>query len=41
MSISKNVGAMHNFLDSVRAGKSYNNAKKSTKNILNRTNFKK
>ena len=39
MSISKNVGAMHNFLDSVRAGKSYNNAKKSTKNILNRTKF--
>ena len=39
MSISKNVGAMHNFLDSVRAGKSYNNAKKNTKNILNRTKF--
>ena len=24
MSISKNVGAVHNFLDSVRAGKGYN-----------------
>lgn len=37
MSISQNVGAIHNLLDSIRAGKGYNKAKKSTKNILNKT----
>lgn len=30
MSISKNVGAMHNFLDSIRGGKSYNFFKEKT-----------
>lgn len=34
MSISKNVGAIHNFLDSIRANKTYNKAKKNTKSIL-------
>ncbi len=37
MSISKNVGALHNFLDEVRAAKGYNKAKDNTKSILNRT----
>ena len=39
MSISKNVGAIHNFLDEIRAGKGYNKAKSRTKNILNKTKF--
>ena len=39
MSISKNVGAVHNFLDSVRAGKGYNDVKKNTKSFLNKTKF--
>ena len=34
MSISKNVGAMHNFLDSIRGGKSYNFFKEKTKKGL-------
>ena len=37
MSISKNVGALSNFLDSIRAAKGYNNAKNKTKNFLNKT----
>ncbi|MBE6148648.1 MAG: 1-deoxy-D-xylulose-5-phosphate synthase [Firmicutes bacterium] len=37
MSISENVGAIHNVLDSIRSGKGYNKAKKNTKNILNKT----
>ena len=36
MSISKNVGAMHNMLDSIRGGKSYNKVKKDTKSFLNK-----
>lgn len=39
MSISKNVGAIHNMLDSIRAGKSYNKAKKNTKKLLGNTKF--
>ena len=39
MSISENVGALHNTLDSIRAGKGYNNAKKNTKGFLNKTKF--
>ena len=34
MSISQNVGAMHNFLDSIRGGKSYNFFKEKTKKGL-------
>ena len=34
MSISKNVGAIHNSLDRIRANNGYNNAKKSTKRVL-------
>lgn len=37
MSISKNVGALHNMLDSIRSAKGYNEAKKSTKKFLNST----
>ena len=37
MSISKNVGALSNFLDSIRAAKGYNNAKSRTKRFLNKT----
>jgi len=35
MSISENVGALHNNLDKIRANNNYNNAKDKTKNILN------
>ena len=34
MSISKNVGALHNNLDKIRSNNNYNNAKDKTKNIL-------
>lgn len=37
MSISQNVGAIHNLLDQIRAGKSYNKTKKNTRNILYKT----
>ena len=37
MSISQNVGALHNFLDQIRGSKNYNNAKTNTKNLLNKT----
>ena len=36
MSISKNVGALHNNLDKIRANYKYNKAKINTKNFLNR-----
>ena len=36
MSISKNVGALHNNLDKIRANYKYNNAKNETKKILNK-----
>lgn len=36
MSISKNVGALHNHLDSLRNKKGYLNAKNNTKKILNK-----
>ena len=36
MSISKNVGALHNNLDKIRANYKYNNAKNNTKKILNK-----
>lgn len=36
MSISKNVGGLHNSLDKIRANYKYNNAKDKTKNILNK-----
>lgn len=39
MSISKNVGAIHNVLDSIRASKDYNQAKSKTKRFLNKTKF--
>ena len=35
MSISQNVGALHNSLDKIRANNNYNSAKNKTKNILN------
>ena len=35
MSISENVGALHNNLDKIRSNNNYNNAKNKTKNILN------
>lgn len=35
MSISENVGALHNNLDKIRANNNYNNAKDKTKDILN------
>lgn len=37
MSISENVGAFHNMLDKIRAGKSYTNTKTRTKKILSKT----
>ena len=37
MSISQNVGAIHNALDSIRASKGYNDTKKNTKSILSKT----
>ena len=39
MSISKNVGAIHNTLDKIRVNYSYNQAKKGTKQILNHIPF--
>ena len=36
MSISKNVGALHNNLDKIRSNYKYNKAKDDTKNILNK-----
>lgn len=36
MSISQNVGALHNNLDKIRSNYNYNTAKDTTKNILNR-----
>ncbi len=36
MSISKNVGALHNNLDKIRANYKYNHAKDSTKKVLNK-----
>ena len=39
MSISKNVGALHNNLDKIRSNNNYNNAKDTTKNILNHIPF--
>ena len=36
MSISKNVGGLHNNLDKIRANYRYNNAKDKTKSILNK-----
>ena len=39
MSISKNVGALHNNLDKIRAGYNYNNAKFKTKSFLNKVPF--
>ena len=36
MSISKNVGALHNNLDKIRANYKYNNAKDKTKTLLNK-----
>lgn len=36
MSISKNVGGLHNNLDKIRSNYKYNNAKDKTKNILNK-----
>lgn len=37
MSISKNVGALHNTLDKIRVNSNYNNIKDKTKSILNNT----
>ena len=39
MSISKNVGALHNNLDKIRSNNNYNNAKDKTKNILSHIPF--
>ncbi len=39
MSISKNVGGVHNGLDKIRSAWKYNNAKDKTKNIINRIPF--
>ena len=39
MSISKNVGALHNNLDKIRANNGYNKAKTNTKKILNKIPF--
>lgn len=36
MSISQNVGALHNNLDKIRANYTYNNAKDKTKKVLNK-----
>lgn len=37
MSISKNVGALHNLLDSIRSGKMYEDYKENTKTFLNKS----
>ena len=37
MSISQNVGAIHNALDEIRSSKGYNQVKKNTKRVLNKT----
>ncbi|MBE6155672.1 MAG: 1-deoxy-D-xylulose-5-phosphate synthase [Firmicutes bacterium] len=37
MSISENVGAVHNLLDQIRSAKGYRNAKENTKSFLNKT----
>lgn len=37
MSISENVGAIHNMLDKIRSSKGYEKTKKDTKNILKKT----
>lgn len=34
MSISKNIGSIHNYLDKIRSGKEYSHAKEKTKNFL-------
>lgn len=39
MSISENVGAFHNMLDEIRAGKKYTNTKYKTKRVLKKTKF--
>lgn len=39
MSISQNVGAIHNFLDKIRADKKYEKAKKKTKNFLKKSHL--
>ena len=39
MSISKNVGGLHNNLDKIRSNYKYNNAKDKTKDILNKVPF--
>ena len=39
MSISQNVGGLHNSLDKIRSTYKYNNAKSKTKNILNKIPF--
>lgn len=39
MSISKNVGALHNHLDKIRSNANYNSAKNKTKSILDRVPF--
>lgn len=36
MSISENIGAIHNYLDKIRTGQEYHNAKRRTKNILDK-----
>ena len=39
MSISKNVGALHNSLDKIRSNFKYNTAKNKTKSVLNKVPF--
>lgn len=39
MSVSKNVGALHNSLDKIRSNYKYNKAKDNTKNIINKIPF--
>ena len=39
MSISKNVGGLHNSLDKIRSAWKYNNAKNKTKKVLNKIPF--
>lgn len=39
MSISENVGALHNMLDKIRSSKKYEKTKASTKNALKKTKF--
>ena len=36
MSISENIGAIHNYLDKIRSGHEYRNAKEKTKGFLNK-----